>query len=164
MSAYLTLLTPMTDHECLIEAVADMGLDASTVEAPEMQVSMTSDLGDPLAQSGNVEVRAQLRGRHGTALRFLASDTGYQMVVSTFDRRRFDERWLSDLNGRYQDRAAAKRQRLAAEERRRLELERQRLVEAQRRAVRERAEKMGYQVEERRDGETLRMVLVKRTY
>ena len=52
----------------------------------------------------------------------------------------------------------------SVEERRRVEEERQRVVEAQRQTVHERAKKMGYRVQESRVGETVRLVLVKRTY
>lgn len=45
-----------------------------------------------------------------------------------------------------------------------MEEERQRLVEAQRKTVHEKAKKLGYQVKESREGETIRLVLVKRTY
>ncbi|MBL8491926.1 MAG: hypothetical protein JNM82_14185 [Rhodocyclaceae bacterium] len=68
------------------------------------------------------------------------------------------------MSARYQTLWNVKQERLAAEERRRLDEERQRVVEAQRQAVHERARKMGYSVDETRVGETIRMVLVKRTY
>lgn len=46
----------------------------------------------------------------------------------------------------------------------RLEAERQKLVEAQRATVQEKAKKLGYQVKETREADTIRLVLVKRTY
>ncbi|MDX1973084.1 MAG: hypothetical protein SFY68_11195 [Candidatus Sumerlaeia bacterium] len=60
--------------------------------------------------------------------------------------------------------AEVEARRKAEAERIRMEEERRRLVEAQRLAVHEKAKKMGYQIKETREGETLRLVLVKRTY
>jgi hypothetical protein len=53
---------------------------------------------------------------------------------------------------------------LAEAERRRVEEERRKLVEAQRQAIHEKAKKMGYRVQETREGDSLRLVLVKRVY
>lgn len=71
---------------------------------------------------------------------------------------------MEKLRTRYEVHRAAKQKRLAAEERRRVEEERKRVVEAQREAVRARAKKLGYQVQETREGERIRMVLVRRVY
>ena len=94
---------------------------------------------------------------------FLRGPTGFTAILSN-DYARFGSEWLSRVGARYQVHWTAKQERLAAEERRRLEEERHRVVEAQRQAVHERAKKMGYQVKESREGETIRLVLVKRVY
>ena len=57
-----------------------------------------------------------------------------------------------------------KLEKLAEEERRRVEEERRKLVEAQRQVIHAKARKMGYRVQESHEGETLRLVLVKRIY
>jgi hypothetical protein len=164
MSAYITLLTPMTDQECLLAALADLGFDATKVEVYATPVNLLGYAGDRRAQTANIVIRRQHIGSASNDVGFLASATGYQAFVSGYDHPRFGTGWLTQLNGRYQNHWSTKQARLAAEERRRLEEERQRLVEAQREAVHERAKKMGYRVEETRQGETIRMVLVKRTY
>ncbi|MHA1549882.1 MAG: hypothetical protein ACTSXV_00325, partial [Alphaproteobacteria bacterium] len=51
-----------------------------------------------------------------------------------------------------------------AKERQHLEEKRKALVEAQRKEVRARAKKMGYRIKEKRQGNVLRLVLVKRAY
>ena len=79
-------------------------------------------------------------------------------------KQRFGPDWLARLTERYQQHSTVKQQRIADEERRRLEETRRQLVEAQRAAVHEKAKKMGYQVKETREGDTLRLVLIKRTY
>lgn len=164
MSAYMTLLTPMTDQECLLAALADLGFDATKVEVHATPVNLVGYSGDRRAQTANIVIRRKHVGAASNDVGFLASVTGYQAFVSGYDHPRFGSGWLRQLNGRYQTYWAAKQERVAAEERRRLEEERRRIVEAQRQAVHERAKKMGYRVQETREGETLRMVLVKRTY
>lgn len=164
MSAYMTLLTPMTDQECLLAALADLGFDASKVEVHATPVNLVGYVGDRRTQTANIVIRRQHVGAASNDVGFLASATGFQAFVSGFDHPRFGTGWLSQLNTRYQTHWTAKQERLAAEERRRLEEERQRVVEAQRQSVHERAKKMGYLVEEKREGEKIRLILVKRTY
>jgi hypothetical protein len=164
MSAYLTLLTPMTDQECLLAALAELGFDSSKVEVHAAPVNLVGYTGDQREQKANIVIRRQHVGLASNDVGFLASATGYQAFVSGFDHPRFGTGWLSQLSSRYQTHWTARQERLAAEERRRLEEERQRLVEAQREAVHERASKMGYRVQETREGESIRLVLVKRTY
>ncbi len=164
MSAYMTLLTPMTDQECLLAALADLGFDATKVEVHGTPVNLVGYAGDRRAQTANIVIRRQHVGAASNDVGFLASAVGYQAFVSGYDHPRFGTGWLTQLSSAYQKHWTAKQERLAAEERRRLEEERQRVVEAQRQAVMERAKKMGYRVQETREGETIRMVLVKRTY
>lgn len=164
MSAYLTLLTPMTDQECLLSALVDLGFDQAKVEVHATPVQLVGYAGDRRGQTANIVVRRQHVGAASNDVGFLATAIGYQALVSGYDHPRFGAGWITQLSQRYQVHEGAKKERLAAEERRRLEEQRQQLVEAQRQAVHERAKKMGYRVEEKREGDKLRLVLVKRTY
>jgi hypothetical protein len=164
MSAYITLLTPMTDQECLLAALTDLGFDASKVEIHATPVNLVGYMGDRRTQTANIVIRRQHIGSASNDVGFLATPTGYQAFVSGYDHPRFGAGWLSQLDNRYQSHWTAKQERIVAEERRRLEEERRRLVEAQRQAIHERAKKMGYRVQETREGEIIRLVLVKRTY
>ncbi len=164
MSAYITLLTPMTDQECLLAALQDTGFDATRVEVHATPVNLEGYWGDRRVQTANIVIRRQHVGAASNDVGFLASATGYLAFVSDYDHPRFGTGWLSHLNSRYQAHWTEKQERLAADERRRLKEERQRIVEAQRQAVHERAKKLGYRVQESRDGGKIRLVLVKRTY
>lgn len=164
MSAYITLLTPMTDEECLLAALADVGFDRTKVEVHASPAHLLGYQGDSRAQIANIVIRRQHVGGSSNDVGFLATPTGYQAIVSEYDQSRFGAGWLTQIHGRYQAHAFAKQEQLAAEARRRMEAERQRLVEAQRKAVHEKAKKLGYQIKESREGETIRLVLVKRTY
>jgi hypothetical protein len=164
MSAYLTLLTPMTDQECLLSTLNDLGFDQSKVEIHATPVQLVGYAGDRRAQTAHVVIRKQHVGTCSNDVGFLATATGYQALVSGYDHPRFGTQWIAQLNQRYQVHESAKKERLAAEELHRLEEERRKLVEAQRQAVYERAQKLGYRVEEKREGDKLRLILVKRTY
>ena len=52
MSAYITSMTPMTDEECLLAALAELGFDRSKVEVHANPVALLSArrLGDALAE------------------------------------------------------------------------------------------------------------------
>lgn len=151
MSAYVTMMTPMVDQECLLQAVKDCG--HSVVTTGEV-----------------IHVTLQ----PGYKVEFVRTETGYRAGIRGGARH-----WLNGIVNAYQRAYSAKVIRLAEEarvaaeiearrkaeaERIRMEEERRRLVEAQRLAVHEKAKKMGYQIKETREGETLRLVLVKRTY
>lgn len=164
MSAYITLMTPMTDRECLLDALADVGFTAKMVEVHEHPVALVGYESMARRQAAELVVRRSYVGAGSNDIGFLRTPTGFAAIISDYDRNRYGEAWLKQLHVRYVDHEARKQERLAAEERRRLEEERRKLVEAQRRAVHERARKLGYRVEETREGEALRLVLVKRVY
>lgn len=164
MSAYITLMTPMTDEECLLAALADVGFDRTKVEVHVSPVSLVGYQGDQRTQTANLVIRRQHVGSASNDVGFLLTPTGYQAFVSGYDHPRFGAGWLERLNQQYQLHAQAKQQRMAEEERQRLEAERKKLVEAQRATICAKAKKLGYQVKETRAGESIRLVLVKRTY
>lgn len=164
MSAYLTLLTPMVDTECLLDALADVGFGREVVEVNAQPVQLVGFEGLRRAQQAELVIRKQHVGAASNDLGFLHTPTGYQLVVSDYDQRRYGTPWLQQLNVRYQEHSRRKQERLAEAERQRLEEQRRQAVEAQRQAIHEKAKKLGYRVQETREGEKLRLVLVKRVY
>jgi hypothetical protein len=160
MSAYITLMTPMVDEECLVAALVAQGFAAASIERSEVPLALR---GWQKGRQANIVLRKEHTGDAYNDIGFLRTPTGYTAILSN-DYARFGKEWLSRVHASYQDHVAARRERLAAEERRRLEEERQRLVEAQRAAVHEKAKKLGYRVEETREGDKIRLVLVKRVF
>jgi len=160
MSAYITLVTPMIDEESLIAAIVDQGIAQSVIERSAQPIELR---GWQKGRQAHIVLRKEHTGDTYNDIGFLKTTTGYTAILSN-DYARFGPEWLSQVSARYRVHLVAKQERLAAEERRRLEEERQRIVEAQRQAVHERAKKMGYQVKETREGDKIRMVLIKRTY
>lgn len=164
MSAYITLSTPMVDRDCLLDALADQGFGADRVEVHDEPVPLVGYEGRARPALAEVVIRRQYVGPSSNDIGFRCTPTGYQAIVSNYDQGRHGAAWLKALHARYEHHARRKEARLAAEEARRLAEERRRLVEAQRLAIHERARAMGYRVEETRQGERLRLVLVKRVY
>lgn len=164
MSAYITLRTPMIDLECLLAALVEMGFERAKVEVYDSPVSLVGYRDDLRAQTANIVIRKKYVGSLSNDVGFLATSTGYQLIVSDYDQGQLGKQWLSQVHGWYQLHLTAKQERAAAAEKRRIEEERKKLVEAQRQAVYERAKKMGYSVKESREGDKIRLVLVQRTY
>lgn len=164
MSAYLTLLTPMVDRECLLKALSDLGFGAPKVEVHETATHLVGFQGDIRTQVANIIIRRIHVGSASNDVGFLATPTGYQSIVSEYDRPKYGNNWMQKLNERYNHHAKEKHERLAEEERKRIEEERKRLVEAQRAVIHERAAKLGYHVKEVKEGDSVRLTLIKRTY
>jgi len=164
MSAYITLATPMTERSCLLDALADLGFTADKVEVHDEPTALVGYEGARRGQEAHVVIRKRHVGRSSNDIGFLATPTGYRAFISDYDRSRYGQAWLAKLSDRYQHHHNAMMERLAEEERRRKEEERRALVEAQRMAITEKATEMGYQVEETREGEKVRLVLLRRTY
>jgi hypothetical protein len=160
MSAYMTLVTPMLDEVCLVAAIVDQGFCEANIVRSEHPVLLR---GWQRGRQANVVLPREHTVDAYNDIGFLRGPTGYTAILSN-DNAQFGSEWLSRVSARYRVHWSAKLARITAEERQQLEEERQRVVEAQRLAVHERAKKMGYRVQETREGETIRMVLVKRTY
>ncbi|TNE90341.1 MAG: hypothetical protein EP330_08475 [Deltaproteobacteria bacterium] len=160
MSAFITLLTPMLDEDSLVAAIVAQGFDEANLIRSEQPVPLRGWQG---GRQANIVLRMEHTGDAYNDVGFLRGPTGYTAILSD-DHARFGPDWLSRITGAYQTAWSAKQTRIAAAERERLEEERRHLVETQRQAVHERAKKLGYRVQETREGETIRLVLVKRTY
>ncbi len=159
MSAFVTLPTPMTRTEHLVAALRDLGFEEVEVHAEP--VHLEGFMGDLREDRAHVVVRRRFLGQASNDLGFLATDTGFRFVVSGYDRGRFGSDWLGRLRERYA--LHEEEARRAEEEARRAE-ERRRLVEARRDAIVAQARKRGYRVEERREGDRIRLVLRRRVY
>jgi hypothetical protein len=177
MSAYISLATPMLDQDCLLAALADLGFQTEQVEVHQSPVALVGYEGRSRAQRAHLVIRRRHVGHASNDIGFERTSTGFRAHVSDFDQRRYGAAWLRRLQDRYRHHDAAKQERLVRAQResdearrlaelelRRRAEERQRVVEAQRQAVYDRARAMGYRVDETRHGDTIRLVLVKRTY
>ena len=179
MSAYITLATPMIDQECLVAALADMGFGADRVEVHHESVPLVGYEGERRNRTAHVVIRRQHVGDASNDIGFERRPTGFRVHVSDYDRTQYGRAWLRELQARYEHHDAVKHEqlrramreaaeiearRLAEMEARRREEQRKELVEAQRQAVQQKARELGYRVQETREGDRIRLVLVKRVY
>lgn len=179
MSAFITLALPLTDQECLLAALAELGFPAGRVEVHGAPVPLTGYEGDQREQRAHIVIRKEYVGDASNDIGFERTATGFRAHVSEWDQSQgYGPAWLHDLQVRYSRQDALKAERLtrakrdadietrrvAAVQARRREEDQRRLVEAQRLAIHEKARKLGYRVQESRQGDTVRLVLVKRSY
>jgi hypothetical protein len=169
----------MVDQDCLLQALADLGFTQDRVEVHPTAVPLVGYEGSRRQQRAHVVIRRHEVGTASNDIGFERTPTGFRTHVSDYDQRRYGGEWTRRLQARYEHHAAAKQaellrraretadleaRRLAEIETRRLEEERRQLVDTQRRSIHEKARKLGYRVAETREGETVRLVLVKRVY
>ena len=164
MSAYITMNTPMLDQECLLAALKDLGFEKEKIEVHNTPVPLVGYEGVGRQQTAQVVIRRRFVGASSNDIGFEMTSTGYRAHVSDYDRSRYGGGWLNRLSLAYDAHHRRKLARLAEAERQRVEEDRRRLVEAQRQEVHAKARKLGYRVKESRQGNTVRLVLVKRVY
>jgi hypothetical protein len=168
MSAYVSLGTPMTDQDCLVAALGDMGI--RKVEVHATPVPLVGYKGDKRIQHAHVVIRRKHVGFASNDIGFERSPMGFRAHVSEFDQKRYGPDWMRRLHISYAIHDTAKQ-----EARKRQTLQgaapdtvgdenRRQVVEAQRQAIYAKAQKLGYRVEETRQGDTVRLALVKRVY
>jgi hypothetical protein len=164
MSAFVALRTPMVDRECLLLALADVGFEAERVEVHATAQALVGYQGDTRADRAHVIVRRRYLRAGSNDLGFVETELGWTAVISDFDRTNgFGAAWLGRIQDRYEHHRAEKVRIAEEEERRRIEEEQRRLVEAQRARIVERAQKLGYRVEEKREAGKVRIVLRRRS-
>lgn len=123
MSAYVTLVTPMVDEECLVAALVDQGIPESTIVRSEQPVPLR---GWQRGRTAHVVLPRETTGDAYNDIGFLRGDTGYTAILSN-DYARFGTSWLARVSERYQVHWSAKLGRLAEEEARRLQEQRARV-------------------------------------
>jgi hypothetical protein len=153
----------MVDRECLLEALAALGFGQEQVEVHETP-AVLNGYGGVRRGTAEVILRKQHLGVGALAdIGFQRTATGFHAIVDQDDRAH-GAPWLTQLHAQYAVHFRRRQERLVEAERQRLEEQRRQVVEAQRQAIHEKARKLGYRVQETREGDRLRLVLVKRVY
>lgn len=164
MSAYITVATPMIDQTLLLAALADVGFGTEKVLVGTQPIALVGFEGSERAQAAHVVIRRQHLSGSSNDLGFVETATGYRLIVSDYDRSRFGATWMASVSDRYRIREAERTARLRAEEFERDRERKRQLVEAQRVVIEAKAKKLGYSVNIERQGEGVRLVLVRRSY
>ena len=82
MSAYITLLTPMFDEECLLAALADFGFDRTRVEVHATPVALVGVAADARYQTANVVIRRKHVGASSNDLGFLSTPIAIDSAIT----------------------------------------------------------------------------------
>lgn len=100
MSHFTTVKTQMVSTEHLLKALRDLGF--TNVEGHEIPQALYGYLGDVRPQRSEVIVRRQFIGPASNDIGFTRDSTGtFVAVISEFDRRQYDTKWLERLTQRY---------------------------------------------------------------
>lgn len=100
MSHFTTVKTQMVSTEHLVQALRDLGF--TNVESHEVPQALYGYRGDVRPQRSEVIVRRQFIGPASNDIGFTRDSTGtFVAVVSEFDRRKYDTKWLERLTQRY---------------------------------------------------------------
>jgi hypothetical protein len=94
------MTTEITDVEHLVAALGDLGFPE--IEVYDRPRALIGFQGDERAQSAHVIVRRKFIGEASNDIGFLRrADGRFQAIISEYDRREYDERWLGRLTQRY---------------------------------------------------------------
>lgn len=164
MSAYITIKMPIIDTECLVEALKKMGFDEKCIEVHNEPVKLVGYEGSLRNQTANIVIRKKYVGAASNDIGFKKTNLGYKFIVSEFDRGKYDSNWQKLLLSEYENKFNSKLLRIEEEERKKIEEEKRNLREEQRTTIIERAKKKGYVVTEKREGNIIKLALLKRFY
>jgi len=100
MSHYTEMTTEITDAEHLTAALGDLGFgEIEVYDQPRALVGYQGDLRD---QAAHVIVRRKFVGKSSNDIGFLKQPDGrFQAIISEYDRRKHDAKWLGRLTQRY---------------------------------------------------------------
>jgi hypothetical protein len=105
MSHFSKITTQITDRDCLVRALADLGFGEGKVEVNEVAQHLYGYRGDKRPQKAEVILRRKYVGRASNDIGFaLSAQTGtYEAIISEFDEQSngYNQKWLSKLTQRY---------------------------------------------------------------
>ena len=100
MSHYPVLQTRLHDCRLLLESLADLGF--ADVELHETPQPLVGWRGDSRQQTAEVIIRRRHVGQASNDIGFARRPDGsFEAIISEYDRERYDEAWLGQLNQRY---------------------------------------------------------------
>jgi len=164
MSAYIEIPMPILDQECLIESLKKLGFDKGCLEIHGSAVQLEGYRAAGRDTTAHIVIRKRHISQASSDIGFRKTPSGYRLVVYDADRRRFNVTWQKDLVEAYTSFYQAKLERIAEEERKRIEEQKRIAREERRNVIVENAKNRGYIISEERQGNTIKLVLVRREY
>lgn len=105
MSHFTRVRTALRDPDLLVQALAAVGF--TTVEAHDTPQTLYGYLGDARPDRAEIVIRRAHIGRVSNDIGFRRRDDGtFEAVISEYDRRRYDQPWLTKVARAYGHAAA----------------------------------------------------------
>lgn len=102
MSHYNKLKTELKNKESLLKALAKMGFGKEKVEVHETATPLFGFQGDKRDQKGNIVIRRKYVGGAANDIGFeLEKDGTYHAHISDYDRHRYNDKWMTELETHY---------------------------------------------------------------
>jgi hypothetical protein len=99
MSHYTQVATSLRDQAALVAALKEMGLDVESHSVPQHLLGYQGDIRPEIAE---VIVRRKFVGRASNDIGFVRGKDGtFRAIVSEYDRKKYGEAWLGQVNVRY---------------------------------------------------------------
>ena len=106
MSAYNEIDTEITDRDCLVEALQELG---HVVQVHETPVQLEGYHGDKRQQVADVVIRRKYVGASSNDIGFVkGADGKYKAIVSDYDRHQYGDAWLNKVRQAYAAKKALK--------------------------------------------------------
>lgn len=107
MSHFTRVRTQLRDPELLAAALAAVGFPATAVETHDTPQTLYGYQGDARPERAEVIIRRRHIGRLSNDIGFRRRDDGtFEAIISDYDRRRYDQTWLTKLARAYGHAAA----------------------------------------------------------
>jgi len=164
VSAYIEVPMAITDRECLVKALEDIGFGYEKLEVHNTARKLEGYMGTRRMNTAEIVVPKKYVGGSSNDLGFKKTNKGYIFIVSNYDKKKYNSSWLSNLTRKYKVHYDRKLEKLAEEERKRIEEEKRLAREERKKSVVEKAKKMGYMVKEEMMGKQIQLILVRREY
>jgi hypothetical protein len=162
MSAYIQYTTPMIEEDVLITALCEMGFSREHIETHQSAATLVGFEGRIRPEKGHIVIRRQHVGMASNDIGFIKEEGGYRMIISAYDRSKYNETWRKRLQDAYNNNLSVHIQKMSGLEAKQQQRRQQNLVTYQKQQIYKEAKKRGYKVTESKVDGKVRLVLVKR--
>jgi hypothetical protein len=122
MSEYSEIETKFKDEKALCEALGEMGFSKDQVEIHKEAANLYGYHGDKRSTKANIIIRRKDIGSASNDVGFIKKPNGmYEAIISDYDSRRFNKKWVGNLSGHYADKLLTRKLRASGHELKRVE-------------------------------------------
>ena len=161
MSAYIQYATPMIEEDVLVTALCEMGFAREHIEVHQSPQTLVGYKGMVRPEMGHIIIRRQHVGAASNDLGFIKEEGGYRMIISNYDKTRYNANWRMKLQEAYNNNLSIHIHKMGELEAKEQQKKQQNLITYQKQQIYKEAKKRGYKVTESKVDGKVRLVLVK---